>query len=317
MKMKRALLIICLSFLFLNAMSQDVNYIPYYQSVNKAKLAKCQQNYDSALVYYAKAFEMVDYILIEDLHHFSQCAMTAHKDSLVYFAMERCNKQTIPIAYIIPSDSAYQKYSKTEQWKTCMAYETQNWDAYTIYKKDYSSPAKKILDSLYFVGLDVRRKMGTWYCQAFRKSKLAKKRLQELIIVYDSIQRVVDAVIQKYGFPNERIGCPNTYISYYGGWVLFHYDDIDFFRNVEYKALLEGKLSPDSYALKADDRISGIYKWDKQKYTYSKKMTLQEKAQVNKNRYEIGLPSVEEAAIIRQCNNRESQEYQKHKEKAK
>ncbi len=297
-------------------MSQDVNYIPYYRLVNKAKLAKCQQNYDSALVYYAKAFEMVDYILFNDLCDFTKCAIATHKDSLVYFAMQRCNIQNIFVGFIIPSDSACEKYKQTEYWNTCTAYEKENEEIYI--EKFITTPAAivKILDSLSVSDVAVRRNW-TWYCSTFRKSKLSKKRKREWRVADSCNQRVVDEMIQKYGFPNERIGCPNNYHFYLwgSGLVFVHYDDTNFFRNVEYKALLEGKLSPECYADRAQ-RMASIFKWDKLQYTYYtskrnyKRMTPQEKEQIDKNRYAIGLPSVEEEKKIRQYNY---QEYQKRK----
>ncbi len=314
--MKHLLLYIGLGFLFGNAESQEVNYIPYYRLINKAKIARCQQNCDSALIYYQEAFKMVDYILLDDLRGFTKCAVTANNDSLVYFAMKQCKKQTIPVSFIIPTNSAYKKYKNTKQWNTCLAYEKENQDIYT---EKYFNPSKKILDSLFISSSDVIRKKGTWYCRTFYKSKLSQKRLQELIIVFKSNQCVVDEVIQKYGFPNERTGCPNNYLSYYGGYILQHYDDTNFFRNVEYKALLEGKLSPNSYADKAE-RMASIYKWDKQQHTYSyskrkgKKMSPLEKEQVDKNRYEIGMLSVADEEMIKQINR---QEIKKSKKAAK
>ncbi len=294
----------------MNAMSQDVNYIPYYQLVNKAKIAKCQQNYDSALACYTEAFAMVDYILIDDLRSFTQCAVAAHKDSLVYFVMQRCNQQTIFLGTIFPKDSSCEQYRQTEQWNTCMAYEKENQETYM--EKFFTTPAAivKILDSLKVSDQAVRD--WNWFSWTFRNSKLYKKRMREWAIVDSCNQRVLDEMIQKYGFPNERIGCPNNYNFYRGngGIVFVHYRDTNFFRNVEFKALLEGELSPDCYASKAS-AVASIFKWEKLQYTYdyskrkAKRMAPQEKAQVDRNRYEIGLPSMEEKNIIKYCDIRE------------
>lgn len=265
---------------------------------------------------------MVDYILIDDLRSFTQCAVAIHNDSLAYFAMKQCNKQTIFLGTIFPEDSSCEKYKATEQWNTCTAYEKENQEIYT--KKFLTTPATilKILDSLKVSDQAVRNRW-TWYRRTFRNSKKTKTLLREWRIVDSSNQRVVDEMIQKYGFPNERIGCLNNYSFYRGGggMVLVHYDDTNFFRNVEYKALLEGKLSPECYARRAN-RMATIFNWNKLQYTYYysnrrfKRMTLQEKAQVNKNRYEIGLPSVEEEIVI-QYNNQKYRESQKPKTKGK
>jgi hypothetical protein len=315
--MKKLLLSICLAFLLFDTISQNVNYIPYYKWLCKARIAHyCQNNCDSAIDYYTRAFEMVDYILINDLRDFTQCAIDIDNDSLVFFAMERCNKQTIPLAFIFPSDSISEKYKNTDQWNTCMSYEKQNHEIYT---KKYHCPYKRVLDSLRVKDQKVRKEW-TCFCRIFHNSKIAKKRMREWFITDSCNQRVVDDMIQKYGFPNERIGCPNDYLFYQGGGgvVLIHYDNIDFFRNVEYKALLEGKLAPECYARRAA-RMATIFEWDKLQYTYSyskrrgKKMTLQEKEQVDKNRYEIGLPSVEDERII---NRRKYQIYKARQNKS-
>ncbi len=316
--MKHLLLCIGLGFLFGNAESQEVNYIPYYRLINKAKIAMCQQNYDSALTYYDRAFAMVDYILIDDLRDFTECAITLNDDNLVYFAMRQCNLQTIPVTFIIPSFSVYKKYNNTKQWNDCMVYEKQNQDIYMA--KYNNNPVKKILDSLEVSDQAVRNNW-TRYCRTFPKSKLSKKRKREWTIVDSCNRLVLDEMIQKYGFPNERTGFPNDYHFIHGGSgiVLVHYDDTNFFRNIEYKALLEGKLSPSCYASRVE-RIASIYKWDKLQHTYSyskrkgKKMSPQEKEQVDKNRYEIGMLSVAEEKMIIQWNN---QEFQKRKAKEK
>ncbi len=317
--MKHLLLCIGLGFLFGNAESQEVNYIPYYRLINKATIARYQHNCDSALIYYQEAFEMVDYILFDDLYNFTQCAVAANKDSLVYFAMEQCKKQTIFVGSILPEDSSCKKYKQTNLWNTCIAYEQQNYDRYI--EKFITTPAsiKKILDSLE-ISDQIVRNNWTWYCRTFPNSKLAKKRHREWAITDSCNQRVVDEMIKKYGFPNERTGLPNDYTFIRGGSgiVLVHYDDSNFFRNVEYKALIDGKLSPDCYASRAM-RMASFFK-DKWRYTYyyskrkGKRMTPQEKAQVDKNRYEIGMLSVADEEMIKQINR---QEIKKSKKAAK
>jgi len=299
--MKKFILSMFVLFLFANTVGQKVNYIPYYHLVNRAKLVKCvNADCDSAIVYYLQAFEMVDYILREDLQYFTQCAAMLEKDSLVYSAMDRCIAQTIYLSAIFTSNSLFDKYKNTKKWNECYAIEQENIEKYK--EKYYNSPHKKILDSLVISDQEVRNK-ANWFYWTFPNTKKARK-LRERWHIIDSCNRlVVDKMIEKYDFPNERNGCFNDYIFLKSGVVLTHYRDTNFLRNIEYKALTEGKLSPDCYARKAK-QTAYVLKLPSLDYTYcyQKEMTAQEKEQVNKNRYEIGLPSIEEENLIIQCN---------------
>ncbi|MDR0602938.1 MAG: hypothetical protein LBG80_01375 [Bacteroidales bacterium] len=310
--MKRIGIIICLIFIINIIRSQEINYIPYYQLVNKAEIARCQQNYDSALVYYWQAFQIVDYILINDLRNFSQCALIEKKDSLIYFVMEQCIKQIVPLSGIFGIDTIFDKYKYTDKWKWCMEQEQANAEKY---RKKYECPYTEIMDSLIINDQKVRTK-GYWFSRIFPKSKIAKKRRQEWLSVDSFSRTVIDELVAKYDYPNERNGCNNNSCLQMNMVVIYHYDDTNFLRNVEYKALIEGKLSPHCYARKAR-RVAVVFNMPVPHYTYFKTMTPDEIAQVDKYRYEIGLPSVEEEKIINQCYYEKYLKDKKEKKKKK
>jgi hypothetical protein len=277
-------------------LSQNTNYIPYYQMVNKAKLAVYRNQCDTAIDYYLQAFAMVDYILQNDMYEFTRCAAIENKDSLVYWVMTQCVKQTVPLTYVFPPDSLFDKYKQTSQWKDCSDYEQTNRE---IYIQKQTCPYTKLLDSLSVSDQKVRNRWNV-FCRMFPKSKMAKKRHREWVIVDSCNQLLIYEYIQKYDYPNERNGCYNCIYLSRGGVVMIHYDDTNFLFNVEYKALLEGKLSPECYAQRAN-RINFIFNLSDSdyRYGYHKKMkTAQEKEIVDKNRYDIGLPSVEEEKTI-------------------
>ena len=302
--MKKYLICICIFVLTVNIMAQNINYIPYYHLVNRANLVKCTDaNCDSAIMYYSQAFEMVDYILLEDLRNFTQCAAELGKDSLVYYTMDKCIEQTVYLSYVFYSDSLFDTYKNTEKWKECYTIEQENIEKYKE-KQAIGVLYKKVLDSLMVSDQAIRNK-ANWFYRTFPNSKRAKKMHREWTIIDSCNQIVLDEMIEKYDFPNEQHGLWNNplFIRGGGGIVFVHYDDTNFLRNIEYKALLEGKLSPDYYADRIN-RIAIIFNWDKTNYTYyyTKKMTLQEKEQVNRNRHAIGLLSVEEENKIIQCN---------------
>jgi hypothetical protein len=290
--------------------SQEVNYISYYHLVNKAKIAQCQNNYDSAISYYLQAFKLVDYILQDDMRNFSYCAAIEEKDSLIYFAMEQCIKQIIPLSFIFVADSIFDKYKHTNKWQWCMEQEQANAEKY---KEKCSCPYTKVLDSLLISDQRVRNRWN-WFCRIFPKSRIAQKRLQEWWLVDSSNRVVIDELVAKYDYPNERNGCVNHYLLDVRLIVLYHYGDTNFFYNIESKALIEGKMSPSYYADKAR-RISRIFNIPELKYTYHKEMTEKEKTQVDKNRYGIGLPSIEEAKLMYQCNREKYLKSKKDKKK--
>ena len=301
MRFKKNYLLVSFIFIVGQIFSQEVNYIPYYHSVNKAKLAICRENGDSAILYYQQAFEMVDYILLEDLRNFTQCAAELGKDSLVYYTMDKCIAQTIYLSYVFSSDSLFDKYKNTEKWKECYTIEQENIEKHKE-KQAIGVLYKKVLDSLMVSDQAIRNKMNCFYW-TFPNSKRAKKINRECRIIDSCNQVVLDEMIEKYDFPNERHGLWNNLRFIKGGIVFVHYDDTNFLRNIEYKALLEGKLSPDYYADRAN-RIALLFNLNRidYRYSYIKKMTLQEKEQVNRNRQAIGLLSVEEENKIIQCN---------------
>ena len=228
--------------------------------------------------------------------------------------MDKCIEQTIHLNSIFRFYTILDKYKNTEKWNECVAKQQENIEKYI--EKFHNSPHKRILDSLLVSDQEVR-KQGYHYWQ-FPNSKKSQK-----IRIIDSCnQLVLDEMIEKYDYPNERNGMINNphFIIGGGGAVLIHYSDTIFLRNVEYKALIEGKLSPDYYAMKA--RQLAYYKYKNlpildYTYHYTKKMTPQEKEQVNKNRHEIGLPSVEEGEIIRQCVISENKKMIKQRKKMK
>jgi len=317
--MKKFILSIFILFLFANTVGQNVNYIPYYHLVNRAKFVKCvNADCDSAIVYYLQAFEMVDYILREDLQNFTQCTAMLEKDSLVYYAMDRCIAQTVYLSAIFTSNSLFDKYKNTEKWNECYAIEQENIEKY---KEKYAigDIYRKVLDSLVVSDREVRIKWFRFH-RFFPNTKEARK-LRERWHVVDSCNRLVlDEMIEKYDFPNERNGSFNNPQFIYGGVVFIHYDDTNFLRNVEYKALIAGKLSPDYYAKRAN-RLACAFNWNRNENRFcyynrfNKKMTSEEKEQVDKNRYEIGLPSVEEENIIKQCNYVERKALEKKRKK--
>ena len=328
--MRKNLLSACLIFITINAMCQTINYIPYYHLVNRAKLVECiDANYDSAIVYYSQAFAIVDYVLAEQLRDFIRCAIMLENDNLVYFAMDKCIEQTVPLSTLFhfTSDSLVDKYKNTEEGRKYYTVEQENKEKYI--EKYINPPHKKILDSLSVSDITVRKKWrkGSFFYRRFPNSKKTQELLREWKIVDSCNRLVLDEMIKKYDFPNERNGLFNNpnFIIGGGGIVLVHYDDSVFFKDIEYKMLIEGKLFPDYYAFRAH-RIVSIYNLPKTDYTFfyserqSKKMTTEEKAQVDKNRYRIGLPSVEEEIIIKQCNRHirlESQKETKKKEAQK
>ena len=311
---KKMCFVFCISLFPIVSIAQEVNYISYYHLVNRAKFVKCiHADCDSAIVYYLQAFEKVDYVLQEDLQDFTRCAAMQGKDSLVYYAMERCLAQTVSLSFIFPSDSLFDKYKNTEKWNECYAREQENPEKY---QEKYRCPHKKILDSLSVSDQEVRNKWNA-IRRAFPNSKKTKELIREGWIVDSCNQLVLDEMIEKYDYPNERNGCSNYTCMLRGFFLLFHYRDTSFFNNIETKAFIEGKISPECYAWKACE-MARIYKWNIMDYTYfyskkmSKKMTPEEKEQVDKNRYKIGLPSVEEERMINRYNYIE---YQKNKNK--
>jgi hypothetical protein len=289
--------------------SQEINYIPYYHLINKAKIAQCQNNYDSSISYYLQAFKLVDYILQEDMKNFALCAALEGKDSLIYFIMEQCAKQIIPLDFIFTTDSIFDTYRQTDKWQWSMEEEKANAEKY---KEKCNCPHTKVLDSLLISDQKVRNKWN-WFCRIFPKSRIAKKRLQEWRFVDSSNRVIIDRLIAKYDYPNERNGCINNYLFNTGMVVIYHYDDTNFLYNVEYKALIEGKMSPSYYARKAHRAGLGL-NIPELRYVYRKEMTEKEKTQIDKNRYGVGLPSIQEAKLINLCRY---EKYLKSKKKNK
>ncbi|MDR1181866.1 MAG: hypothetical protein LBL13_07805 [Bacteroidales bacterium] len=296
--MKKISLVVYLILIINTISSQEINYIPYYQAINKANLSRCRQNYDSALIYYGQAFQIVDYILMDDLRNFAKCATIEKKDSLIYFAMEQCIKQIVPLNYIFESDTIFEQYQQTDKWQYYMEQEKKNIE---MYHEKYSCPYKKVMDSLRIEDQKIRTL--AW--------RLTKKRRQKASEIEYSNRRAIDELIAKYDYPNERNGLFNQSCLWAPMIVIFHYHDTVFFQNTEYKAYIEGKLTPYCFSKKAQRVVVfNNLPFPRYRYEYSPNMTEEEKAQVDKNRYEIGLPSIEEERIINQCNDMEYQKIQ-------
>lgn len=193
--MKITILSFFLFFVFKVAISQD--YISYYNRCNDAVNYMVIHQYDSALVAFVEAFDMVDYVHKTYVNKACMCAAYEKDYDLLQEYSILSLQRGASFDYF--NSEEYKRYRKTKQYKAVLAnkvtYEQQFIESLNT---DYI----KAIDSLHYVDQKVIRGAGgdnSIY-------DLSKVMLPENKYELDSNNLAyLIGLIEQYGFPSEQL----------------------------------------------------------------------------------------------------------------
>jgi hypothetical protein len=265
--------------LFIGTLQSQNDYIRYYQLIEKVKTDKKNKKTDSLVFNIKKAFDLVDYIHIDNLKLGRGIAKKQNNEELLIFCKIEIDKLTdnLNIDLKTKLDSVGKEDQRIRGGKYYKA-------------KEYYR--KCLYDTIF---------------KCNEKKRLKSKQLMEEWWRVDSCNvEFVKNIILEYGYPSEKIVGKET--NSMVGIILLHYDK-DTANHIMGKyleiALKEGKIKPRMYAWIIDRHLMNVGK--NQKYysipTPWKKMNNEKKLIYNKNRLAIGLKSLDDIKIIVKKNS--------------
>ena len=221
----------------LNIFGQN-NYKDYYNYRYKAENQIFNNDFDSALYYYDKAFSTVDYIIVRELYNVSVIAAIKKDSSLFVSTMCKAISQGLELSTGIAKKNKYiRKYNKKLNFVLNTKYDS----CHAIYLETYNLGLK-----------DKLVKMET----ADQKCRKAKPFSWDSIIKVDSINIMkLKAIINEYGFPGEEvIGYCNEgyFIGFPTDIIVHHSSEVDLSDSLIINAIYKGRYSPYQYAMRYD-----------------------------------------------------------------
>ncbi len=271
--MKQKLFIGLIFLLFSITLYAQNDYIQYYQLINKVKKYQANNKNDSLTIFLKQAFEMVDYVHIENLKLARRIAKKQHDRELLNYSKKalKSSKDNINLNLKAKLDSVGKEDQRVRGRKY---YNAKKYYAKCLYDTTFNYDEKKRLKS--------KELMEEWWRVDSSNAEFVKK------------------VILKYGFPSEKIVGQetNSMVSI----ILLHYDK-DTANHIMGEsleiALKEGSITPIMYAWIIDRHLMNAGK--EQKYymipTHWEKMTNKKRIEYNKNRFSIGLKTLDDIKI--------------------
>lgn len=271
--MKQKLIIGLFFLLFSTTLYSQNDYIQYYQLINKVKQYEENNQNDSLVVFLKQAFDLVDYVHVDNLKLGKRIAKKQKDTKLLTYCENGLSKskENVNLNLKVKLDSIGKEDQRVRSRKY---YKAKEYYKKCLYDTTFNYSEKKRL-----------------------KSKLL---MEEWWRVDSSSVEYVKNVISKYGFPSEKIVGKetNSMISI----ILLHYDK-DTANHIMGEslaiALKEGGIEPRMYAWIIDRHLMNVGK--EQKYytipTPWKKMTKEKRVEYNNNRFSIGLKSLDEIKI--------------------
>lgn len=277
--MKQKILKCLIALLFSGTLYSQNNYIKYYQLISKVKQYKENNQNDSLTIILKQAFDMVDYVHIENLKLGKRIAKKQKDTELLSYCENELSKSK---DNIIPKLKAnLDSIGKEDQ---------------RVRGRKYSNAKGYYRKCLYDTTFNYNEK----------KRLKSKQLMEEWWRVDSSNVEFIKNIISKYGFPSEEIvgKKTNNMVSI----ILLHYDKDTanhIMNNILYEALINGHIEPKMYAWIIDRHLMNVGK--EQKYytipTHWIKMSKEKKVDFNTNRFSIGLKPLDEIEVIVRKNS--------------
>ena len=277
--MNQKLLLALILSLFSSLLFSQNDYIKYYQLINKVKQHQDNKQNDSLTIFLKQAFELVDYIHIDNLKLGKRIAKKQKDNELLIYCENQLSKSKSNIDILLKSklDSVGKEDQRVRGNK---------------YSKAKEYYGKCLNDSTFIYTENKRLK--------------SKDLMEEWWSVDSSNIEFIKDVISKFGYPSEKLVGKetNSMISI----ILLHYDK-DTSNHIMGKdlnlALKNGGITPKMYAWIIDRHLMAA---GKDQLYYSIRfpwgnMSNEQKLRYNQNRYSIGLKSLDELKIIVRGNS--------------
>jgi len=275
MKLKPLILLITTLTISVISFGQN-DYIAYNLKVFQARKLNYDNKLDSAVLLYQQAFNLVDYVHIENLISARKLAEKVKDNSLLVFCKKRIEEYSIGNNFNTKYSSTIDSLSEEDQ-------RVRRDNSYAKYLYDeYIKDTTLNRQTSEF--LDARKLMLEWW-------QVDSTNVYKLL-----------SLIKENGFPSEKIVGKKTYKRAF--IILLHFDkdnNNQTLKPIIDKALIEGDLRPSHYAWIFDRRLS----WVQGKDAYYHQLpggpgNINEKEiiEINSRRKEIGLRKLFEGIEI-------------------
>lgn len=278
-----------LVILFSSLYSQ--NYISYYNLCNAADRAVYEKEYDSAMLLYEKAFELVPYVHNDYLTKAISCASKVKKPELAYRFVKQYYLQS---GYVSVFDERVVKRQIKNPTFSILKDSLLN-----LVVSPYNAVYQKAIDSIIFIDQTVLRNNFKDTAGYNLKTPEDWENLEAR-----NFQKLLN-YIELYGYPSERLVGKKSYDDAY--IVLLH--NIRLEKNRSYlsivkKALMEGDCLPDDYGWIIDQACSN----DSTPYVFylyeanPGKLSQSRKKEINQERCKYGIKPIEAYGALRIFN---------------
>ncbi len=277
--MKQKLIIGLFFLLFSTTLYSQNDYIQYYQLLNKVKQYEENKRNDSLVIFLKQAYDLVDYVHVDNLKLGKRIAKKQKDTNLLTYCENGLSKskENVNLNLKVKLDSIGKEDQRVRGRKY---YKAKEYYKKCLYDTTFNYNEKKRLKS--------KLLMEEWW------------RVDSCNVEY------IKDIISKYGYPSEKI--VGTETNSMVGTILLHYDKdtANHIMGADLNiALKEGEIRPRMYAWIIDRHLMNVGK--KQKYyaipTPWAKMTKEKREEFNRNRFLIGLKSLENMKITVRKNS--------------
>ncbi len=283
------------------------NYIQYQRTFNRIEDDVISQNYHLAINRLDSIYSNYEFIFAKHCIQALQICIAAQDSINANKWLARSFRQGIPIWYIRTNELTQKALTFSTTQQTVSNYDS----LHSIYKTSINTAVSKVLDSL----LDIDQK----YTRKVNDGFVLLKPLYWLQwgINNQRQYKTLKQIIQTYGYPEEKmIGLPNLedsmafkkYLIFWGSSELrdsrmqimlqhcystWHKIDLNF-KDTLYANLCDGNMPPHQYAIVIRFMFPHKTKYIDANYFYTHHSDSTAIEIINKNRYSIGLNSVEQ-----------------------
>jgi hypothetical protein len=196
--MKRLLTILFILNLASCFYAQNVNYVKYYKTINRAELKIVDSLYHDALMVYDSAFSMVPKPFGKDYHNAALCAILASSYDKAFVYLDKLMEKGVDMEYF--NKDIFAPLRNNPGW--------------TDFSKKYDAKHEEIMKSF---DLKLRKELETMQNRDqamdwLRMSNVEQYRDSFAILVYKNMERI-NEIINTKGFPDENkfgvIGLPH------------------------------------------------------------------------------------------------------------
>ncbi len=297
--MKRLSTYILLWLISFCTYGQETTYYDYYKGINLAKSMIAEDDIESALNHYIEIFKKFDFIFARDCFNAFELSLKFKDNEKIFYLIQRCIKQGVEFDSFM-TNNELDSFKQTDYWKELLISKD---SLYISYQKNINIEIREEIIEMFNTDQELRERAYKARFNIFKRRKLMKQ-WSELSKV--QVNRLIE-ITKGYGFPGEKLigldysnmhpKISSKRLSAGMPIVIF----IHFYSepNANYNDLIKmniktGYIFNEHFAIISDFQNKYGKLFTEIVPPYSERFNPKESVnQINKNRYEIGLPNLE------------------------